>query len=176
MMGPGDFGTDPWDEFLARYFGRGEGGRRPAHRVDITRLMTADAREMLADAARRAAQKHSTDLDTDHLLWAALQQGAAARPGPQGRRRPGHAAQRPRGRGDGAPRGEVPPNLSLTPAAKRALLDAHQLSRAMGANYIGPEHILMALPLNPESPAGRMLAAGRINRSRCRRPTPSAAP
>ncbi|MER7168773.1 ATP-dependent Clp protease ATP-binding subunit, partial [Micromonospora sp. NPDC000207] len=66
------------------------------------------------------------------------------------------------GRGDGAPRGEVPPNLSLTPAAKRALLDAHQLSRAMGANYIGPEHILMALPLNPESPAGRMLSAGRI--------------
>ena len=66
------------------------------------------------------------------------------------------------GKGDGAPRGEVPPNLSLTPAAKRALLDAHQLSRAMGANYIGPEHILMALPLNPESPAGRMLAAGRI--------------
>lgn len=56
----------------------------------------------------------------------------------------------------------MPPNLSLTPAAKRALLDAHQLSRAMGANYIGPEHILMALPLNPESPAGRMLAAGRI--------------
>lgn len=73
MMGPGDFGNDPWDEFLARYFGRGEGGRRPAHRVDITRLMTADAREMLADAARRAAQKHSNDLDTDHLLWAALQ-------------------------------------------------------------------------------------------------------
>ena len=56
MMGPGDIGSDPWDEFLARYFGRGEGGRRPPHRVDITRLMTADAREMLADAARRAAQ------------------------------------------------------------------------------------------------------------------------
>lgn len=30
MMGSGDFGSDPWDEFLARYFGRGEGdaGRR----------------------------------------------------------------------------------------------------------------------------------------------------
>ncbi|HEY0697807.1 MAG TPA: ATP-dependent Clp protease ATP-binding subunit, partial [Micromonospora sp.] len=64
--------------------------------------------------------------------------------------------------GERPPRGEVPANLSLTPAAKRALLDAHQLSRAMGASYIGPEHILMALPLNPESPAGRMLAAGRI--------------
>ncbi|MEU1250376.1 ATP-dependent Clp protease ATP-binding subunit [Micromonospora arida] len=162
MMGPGDIGSDPWDEFLARYFGRGEGGRRPPHRVDITRLMTADAREMLADAARRAAQRQSSDLDTDHLLWAALQR----EPLRDLVRRAGADADTLLnalgGKGDGAPRGEVPPNLSLTPAAKRALLDAHQLSRAMGANYIGPEHILMALPLNPESPAGRMLAAGRI--------------
>ncbi|MBO4210256.1 ATP-dependent Clp protease ATP-binding subunit [Micromonospora echinofusca] len=159
-QGPEDFGSDPWDEFLARYFGRGE-GRRP-HRVDITRLMTADAREMLADAARRAAQKRSNDLDTDHLLWAALQReplrDLVSRAGAD----PNALVNALGGRGDGAPRGEVPPNLSLTPAAKRALLDAHQLSRAMGANYIGPEHILMALPLNPESPAGRMLAAGRI--------------
>ncbi|MFI9638868.1 ATP-dependent Clp protease ATP-binding subunit [Micromonospora sp. NPDC051925] len=162
MMGPGDFGSDPWDEFLARYFGRGEGGRRPAHRVDITRLMTADAREMLADAARRAAQKHSTDLDTDHLLWAALQREPLRDLVRRAGADPEALVNALGGRGDGAPRGEVPPNLSLTPAAKRALLDAHQLSRAMGANYIGPEHILMALPLNPESPAGRMLAAGRI--------------
>ncbi|MEV0156517.1 ATP-dependent Clp protease ATP-binding subunit [Micromonospora sp. NPDC050686] len=162
MMGPGDFGSDPWDEFLARYFGRGEGGRRPAHRVDITRLMTADAREMLADAARRAAQRHSNDLDTDHLLWAALQREPLRDLVRRAGADPDTLVNALGGRGEGAPRGEVPPNLSLTPAAKRALLDAHQLSRAMGANYIGPEHILMALPLNPESPAGRMLAAGRI--------------
>ncbi|MGC4791694.1 ATP-dependent Clp protease ATP-binding subunit [Micromonospora sp. DT178] len=162
MMGPGDFGSDPWDEFLARYFGRGEGGRRPAHRVDITRLMTADAREMLADAARRAAQRQSSDLDTDHLLWAVLQREPLRDLVRRAGADPDTLLNALGGRGDGAPKGEVPPNLSLTPAAKRALLDAHQLSRAMGANYIGPEHILMALPLNPESPAGRMLAAGRI--------------
>ena len=163
MMGPGDFGNDPWDEFLARYFGRGEGGRRPAHRVDITRLMTADAREMLADAARRAAQKHSNDLDTDHLLWAALQREPLRDLVRRAGADPDALVNALGGRAEGgAPGGEVPPNLSLTPAAKRALLDAHQLSRALGANYIGPEHILMALPLNPESPAGRMLAAGRI--------------
>ncbi|WP_433342402.1 ATP-dependent Clp protease ATP-binding subunit [Micromonospora sp. CA-111912] len=162
MTGTGDFGSDPWDEFLARYFGRGEAGRRPAHRVDITRLMTADAREMLADAARRAAQRHSNDLDTDHLLWAALQREPLRDLVRRAGADPDTLVNALGGRGDGAPRGEVPPNLSLTPAAKRALLDAHQLSRAMGANYIGPEHILMALPLNPESPAGRMLAAGRI--------------
>ncbi|TDC41209.1 ATP-dependent Clp protease ATP-binding subunit [Micromonospora sp. KC213] len=162
MMGPGDYGADPWDEFLARYFGRGEGGRRPAHRVDITRLMTADAREMLADAARRAAEKHSNDLDTDHLLWAALQREPLRDLVRRAGADPDTLVNALGGRGEGVPGGEVPPNLSLTPAAKRALLDAHQLSRAMGANYIGPEHILMALPLNPESPAGRMLAAGRI--------------
>lgn len=162
MIGPGDFGSDPWDEFLARYFGRGEGGRRPAHRVDITRLMTADAREMLADAARRAAERHSSDLDTDHLLWAALQRESLRELVRRAGAEPDTLLNALGGRGEGAPGGEVPPNLSLTPAAKRALLDAHQLSRAMGANYIGPEHILMALPLNPESPAGRMLAAGRI--------------
>ncbi|GAA2190273.1 ATP-dependent Clp protease ATP-binding subunit [Micromonospora lupini] len=161
-MGPGDLGSDPWDEFLARYFGRGEGGRRPPHRVDITRLMTADAREMLADAARRAAQRQSNDLDTDHLLWAALQREPLRDLVRRAGADPDTLLNALGGKGDGAPRGEVPPNLSLTPAAKRALLDAHQLSRAMGANYIGPEHILMALPLNPESPAGRMLAAGRI--------------
>ncbi|WP_030490932.1 ATP-dependent Clp protease ATP-binding subunit [Micromonospora chokoriensis] len=161
-MGPGDIGSDPWDEFLARYFGRGEGGRRPPHRVDITRLMTADAREMLADAARRAAQRQSSDLDTDHLLWSALQREPLRDLVRRAGADPDTLLNALGGKGDGAPRGEVPPNLSLTPAAKRALLDAHQLSRAMGANYIGPEHILMALPLNPESPAGRMLAAGRI--------------
>ncbi|MEE6259890.1 ATP-dependent Clp protease ATP-binding subunit [Plantactinospora sonchi] len=163
-QGPGDFGADPWDEFLARYFGRGE-NRRQGQRVDITRLMTADAREMLADAARRAAQADSSDLDTDHLLWAALQReplrDLLSRAGADPEALLGalggeQRVERP------ARHGQVPSNMSLTPAAKRALLDAHQLSRAMGASYIGPEHILMALPLNPESPAGRMLAAGRI--------------
>jgi ATP-dependent Clp protease ATP-binding subunit ClpC len=158
-QGADEFGSDPWDEFLARYFGRGE-PRRPAHRVDITRLMTADARELLADAARRAAYRRSDDLDTDHLLWAALNRE-------QLRDLLHRAGASPESLlaalgGPGGVQMELPPNLSLTPAAKRALLDAHQLARAMGASYIGPEHILMALPLNPESPAGRMLAADRV--------------
>ncbi|MFB9236425.1 ATP-dependent Clp protease ATP-binding subunit [Plantactinospora siamensis] len=159
-QGFGNFDSDPWDEFLARYFGRGEGRR--SHRVDITRLMTADARELLADAARRAAQRRSNDLDTDHLLWAALQREPLRQLLERAGGDPNNLLNALGGSGDGAPGGEVPPNLSLTPAAKRALLDAHQLSRAMGASYIGPEHILMALPLNPESPAGRMLASSRV--------------
>ena len=48
--------------------------------------------------------------------------------------------------------------IALTPAAKRALLDSLQISRALGSSYVGPEHILMALGLNPDSAAGRLMA------------------
>jgi ATP-dependent Clp protease ATP-binding subunit ClpC len=54
----------------------------------------------------------------------------------------------------GQPRAEPP---SLTPAAKRALLDARQISRAFGSSYIGPEHLLFALAVNPDSAADRVL-------------------
>src|SRR5580704_18420787 len=50
----------------------------------------------------------------------------------------------------------------LTPGAKRALLDAHRISHSLGSTYIGPEHILFALAVNPESAAGRMLAAAHV--------------
>ncbi|MBO0777184.1 MAG: ATP-dependent Clp protease ATP-binding subunit, partial [Actinobacteria bacterium] len=51
---------------------------------------------------------------------------------------------------------------ALTPAAKRALLDAHRISRAVGSSYIGPEHLLLALAVNPESGAGRMLGSSHV--------------
>jgi len=157
--GPGGLGTDPWEDLLSRFLSGGE-PRLPVHRVDITRLMSGDARDLLTAAARRAAQAGTNDLDTDHLLWAALQRQPL-------RELVQRAGADPNGLlaelgGPAAGVGEVPTNLSLTPAAKRALLDAHQLSRATGATYIGPEHILMALAVNPESHAGRMLAAGHI--------------
>ncbi|MFY1694091.1 MULTISPECIES: ATP-dependent Clp protease ATP-binding subunit [unclassified Solwaraspora] len=157
--GPGGLGTDPWEDLLARFLTGGE-PRLPVHRVDITRLMSADARDLLTSAARRAAHSGTSDLDTDHLLWAALQRQPL-------RDLVRRAGADPDGLlselgGPAAGRGEVPANLSLTPAAKRALLDAHQLSRATGATYIGPEHVLMALAVNPESAAGRMLAAGHV--------------
>jgi ATP-dependent Clp protease ATP-binding subunit ClpC len=133
--GPGGLGTDPWEDLLARFLTGGE-PRLPVHRVDITRLMSADARDLLTAAARRAAQSGPSDLDTDHLLWAALQREPL-------RELVRRAGADPKGLlaelgGPAAGRGEVPANLSLTPAAKRALLDAHQLSRATGATYIGP--------------------------------------
>ena len=70
FYGPEDFGSSPFDDFLARIYGSG-GPRRPAHRVDITRLMSAPARELLGAAAAHVAERGGADLDTEQLLWSA---------------------------------------------------------------------------------------------------------
>jgi ATP-dependent Clp protease ATP-binding subunit ClpC len=160
-----DFDAGSWDDLFARFFGAGE-SQRPVYRVDIGRLMSGEARELLMDAANRASDAGSDDLDTDHLLWAALRRDPLrtlirrAGADPDALLAEVDRSTTPEEDETGVP--ERRTALALTPAAKRALLDAHQLSRATGSSYIGPEHILMALPLNPDSPAGRMLSAGRM--------------
>jgi len=159
FYGPEGFGSSPFDDFLARIYGAGAGSARP-QRVDITRLMSARARELLGAAAAKAAELGGTDLDTVHLLWAAatldptrqLLARAGADPEELARAIEAHERQ-------GESRAEPP---QLTPGAKRALLDAHQISRSLGSTYIGPEHILFALVINSDSPAGRMLSSARV--------------
>jgi ATP-dependent Clp protease ATP-binding subunit ClpC len=156
----GSEGSSPFDEFLARIYGAG-GSPRPGQRIDMTRLMSGPARDLLGAAAAHAAAQGGADLDTEHLLWAAAtieptrqllaragaDPGALARSIEQGTRRAG--------------RSDEPSRPLLTPGAKRALLDAHQISRSLGSTYIGPEHILLALAANPESAAGRLLSTAR---------------
>jgi ATP-dependent Clp protease ATP-binding subunit ClpC len=157
-MGPGEFGADPYDEFLARFFGTGAG--RPVRRVDISQLMTEQTRELVRNAATQAAEWGDTDLDTDHLLWAATRQDSTRRLLAAAGADPDAIASEIASRASRRPSREGPP--TLTPSAKRALLDAHQISRAVGSSYIGPEHLLFALAVNPESPAGEILRNARI--------------
>ena len=156
---PGDLGSSPFDEFLARIYG-GAGPGRSVQRVDITRLMSGPARELLGTAAARVAEQGGADLDTEHLLWAAARleptRELLTRAGADPDALAAEIEQHPAG---SERRGEPP---QLTPGAKRALLDGHQISRAVGSTYIGPEHILFALAVNPESGAGRMLAAAHV--------------
>lgn len=165
---------DPFAEFLARFFG----GPRPRH-IDIGRLLSQPARELVRGAAQYAAEHGSRDLDTEHLLRAALSaeptrsllSRAGADPDSLASEideRSGPVQHNP---------GEAPPptSLSLTPAVKRALLDAHELARASGTGYIGPEHVLSALAANPDSAAGHILNAARFAPSALPPETPEAA-
>jgi ATP-dependent Clp protease ATP-binding subunit ClpC len=122
--------------------------------------MSGPARELIGASAAKAAERGG-ELDTEDLLWAAatvqptreLLARSGADPGAIAR-----AAEEPHGAAD-AGRGGAPP---LTPGAKRALLDAHQISRSLGSTYIGPEHVLFALAVNPESGAGRILGGAHV--------------
>ncbi|MFF1853067.1 ATP-dependent Clp protease ATP-binding subunit, partial [Streptomyces sp. NPDC058219] len=151
---------DSFGEFLARFFG----GPRPGPRqINIGQLLSRPARELVRGAARYAAEHGSRDLDTEHLLRAALAaeptrsllSRAGADPDSLASEideRSGPVRHRP----DDAP---PPTSLALTPAAKRALLDAHDLARSRGSGHIGPEHVLGALAANPDSAAGHILNA-----------------
>ncbi|WAP54088.1 ATP-dependent Clp protease ATP-binding subunit [Streptomyces sp. S465] len=159
-QGPEDFGPDPLGDFLARFLGTGPAGQRPDSRhVDFGRLMSENARHLVSAAASYAAEHGSTDLDTEHLLRAALTaeptRTMVSRAGADPDR---IAADIDREAGDGPPRNSV----AVTPAVKRALLDAHEIARSRGSSYIGPEHVLIALAANRESTAGQILNAARF--------------
>jgi ATP-dependent Clp protease ATP-binding subunit ClpC len=160
FYGPGDSGSSPFDDFLARIYGAGAGPSHPGHRVDITRLMSGPARELIGAGAAHAAQHGGGNLDTEHLLWAAAKLDPTRQLLTRAGADPDAIARTiERQEAAGAHTGEPP---QLTPGAKRALLDAHQISRALGSTYIGPEHILLALAVNPESAAGRMLSGAHV--------------
>ncbi|WP_018654670.1 ATP-dependent Clp protease ATP-binding subunit [Actinomadura flavalba] len=151
-------GRDPFEELLARYFGSTP--RPPVERVNLARLMSEPARELVRDAAAQAAQWGSPDLDTDHLLWAATrQQGTRLWLERAGADADALAREVETTTRHGEPK-ETPPHL--TPSAKRVLLDARQVSQALGSSYIGPEHLLYALSLNHDSPGGRILGNARV--------------
>ncbi|MEU8138147.1 ATP-dependent Clp protease ATP-binding subunit [Streptodolium elevatio] len=154
------FGADdPFSGLLNRFLGLDARTSPPAvQRVPIGRLLTDSARELLATASNKAQEDGSSDLDTEHLLWAATQTEparallakAAAEPDRLGR---DLAEVLPRE--DNAPSSEP----GLTPAAKRVLIGSHALSQASGGTYIGAEHILGALLGDPDTGAAKVLRA-----------------
>src|SRR5918992_4595835 len=126
--------------------------RRRVEQVDITDYFSDATRELLQRAAQKALEWGSLDLDSEHLLWAALEDDLV-----------GHVlgeldadaaaiaaeieeAASPQERTDVAP--------SLSPEAKSALLGAYRESRELGSSYVGPEHVLLALAADEESEAG----------------------
>ncbi|WP_228978954.1 ATP-dependent Clp protease ATP-binding subunit [Streptomyces sp. DH12] len=181
FLGAEGFGPDPFSEFLGRLFGgtpASSAARRGPRYIDIARMMSEPARRMVDDAASYAAEHGSADLETEHLLRAALEteptRDLVVRAGAD----PDElAAEIDRTAGEGPPQSRI----AVTPAVKRALLDAHDLARHIGASYIGPEHVLAALAANPDSAAGRILRAARFDPGSVpgppsRSPSPSGGP
>jgi ATP-dependent Clp protease ATP-binding subunit ClpC len=150
-----------FDEFFSDFFaqtpstGRVAAPARQVERVDVTQFFSDATRQLLQRAAQTALEWGSLDLDTDHLLHAALRDDVVRHVLREIDADPEAIAAQVEEEADKAQRTDVAPSLS--PDAKAALLAAYDESRELGASYVGPEHVLLALARDNESEAGRLL-------------------
>ena len=173
-MGPGDFGgtrseTSSRASSAAAPSAGAAGDARPPP-FDFLRLMSEPARHLVSDAASYAAEHGSSDLDTEHLLRAALTAEPTRTMVTRAGRRPRRARRRDRPRGGGGP----PRRLDLRQPRRQAGAAGRprHRPRARGASYIGSEHVLVALAANRDSTAGQILDAAHFDP----RSAPPAAP
>ena len=147
-------GSSSFDDLVNRFFGGDPFARRPVQRVDLNRLLSDRSRSLLASAIQHA-QQQGVDTDVTQLLWAASRteptRGILAESGAD----PDNLAEQMDAAVSPGEPSQSPP--ALTPAAKRALQDAHAQAHAAGASYIGPEHLLLGIASNPDTVAGRAL-------------------
>ncbi|MEV0268342.1 ATP-dependent Clp protease ATP-binding subunit [Hamadaea sp. NPDC050747] len=144
-----------FDDLINRFFGGDPFAARPVQRVDLSRLLSDQARELVELAATQAGHWGSHEMDVTDLLWAATQQDPTRRLLSTAGADPDQLAEQMAEAHERGPSGG--PASQLTPAAKRALLDAHTQSRQSGSSYIGPEHILLGIAANPDTVAGQAL-------------------
>jgi ATP-dependent Clp protease ATP-binding subunit ClpC len=151
-----------FDDFFSDFFDRGAGAsptsptqERQVERVDVTQFFSDATRQLLQRAAQTALEWGSLDLDSDHLLYAALQDDVVRHVLSQVDADPEAIAAQIEEEAEKAERTDVAPSLS--PDAKAALMAAYQESRELDSSYVGPEHVLLALARDEESAAGELL-------------------
>ncbi len=170
----GGGGGSLFDEFFNRFFeGEPFGGRaavpsgaRRAEQVDVTQFFSESTNALLQRAAQQAMEWGSLDLGSEHLLYGALGDEVVRRILEQVDADPDAIRSQLEEEVEKAERKDVAPSLS--PEAKRALLAAYEESQELGASYIGPEHILLALARDDDSEAGRMLRKFGLSHTRLR--------
>jgi ATP-dependent Clp protease ATP-binding subunit ClpC len=167
-----------FDDFFSDFFDRGldagpgvrSGGTptrpRRVEQVDVTKFFSDATRQLLQRAAERAVEWGSLDIDTEHLLWAAMQDDLVASVVRQADGDARAIAAQIDDEAEKAGRTDVAPSLS--PEAKAALLGAYDEMNELSASYLGPEHVLLALARDDESQAGRLLARFGLSHTKLR--------
>jgi ATP-dependent Clp protease ATP-binding subunit ClpC len=169
-------GRSLFDEFFSDVFGDSPAGRgrtaasqappRRAETVDVTQFFSDATRGLLQRAAQTALEWGSLDLESDHLLYSALQEDVVRHVLQQLDADPDAIAAQLEEEAEKGERTDVAP--SLAPDAKAALLAAYEESRELGSSYVGPEHVLLALARDQESPAGQVLQRFGVSHTKLR--------
>ena len=169
-----------FDDFFSDFFergstlsGAGEGPSPPAtqprrrvEQVDVTQFFSDATRELLQRAAQHAMESGSTDLDSEHLLRAAMEDELIQHVVRHADGDPQAIADQIEEEAGGGEPTDVAPSLS--PEAKAAVLGAYDEMRELDSSYLGPEHVLLALARDQESEAGRLLTRFGLSHTKLR--------
>src|SRR5918992_6277486 len=165
-------GRSLFDDFFSDFFRDGPAGGRLAapsrqvERVDVTQFFSDATRELLQRGAQTALEWGSLDLDTDHLLYAALQDDVVRHVLDQVDADPEAIEAQLEDEAEKAERTDVAPSLS--PDAKAVLLAAYDESRELGSSYVGPEHVLLALARDTDTEAAALLERFGVSHTKLR--------
>jgi ATP-dependent Clp protease ATP-binding subunit ClpC len=169
-------GRSLFDEFFSDFFGESPAGRagtaarqaptRRAETVDVTEFFSDATRRLLQRSAQTALDWGSLDLESDHLLYSALQEDVVRHVLHQLDADPDAIAAQLEEEAEKGERTDVAP--SLAPDAKAALLAAYEESRELGSSYVGPEHVLLALARDQDSQAGQVLQRFGVSHTKLR--------
>jgi ATP-dependent Clp protease ATP-binding subunit ClpC len=136
------------------------GPQRPEREaLNMQQHFSETSKELLQRAAERAVQTGKREVDTEHLLYelsvSDVVQAILRRFKISPDELRSYIDQNaPRGEpGTIGPRTEI----GVSPRMKAALDHAFLISRELGHNYVGPEHLLLGLAAVPESFAGNLL-------------------
>lgn len=141
------YSDDPFDPFNQP---------EPQERIDITQLFAERTKEAIQQAAIAAIEHKQSSLDTEHLLYGVLEDGEIIKRiikalGLDQEELKNYVQEQ---MATGNYQGESP---GLTPRAKRVLQMSYQEAQELGHNYIGTEHILLALVQEQEGLAAQIL-------------------
>lgn len=146
----GDFGEDPFARF------RDYAPQQQAEQVDLTDLFAERTTEAIQQAAASTLEHKQNNIDTEQLLFGVLQDEDLINKvlkkldiDPTELRNYVTSQMT-----EGAYQGQTP---GLTPRAKRVLQLSYQEAQELGHNYIGTEHILLALVKEGEGIAAQIL-------------------
>ncbi len=155
------FGNDSLDPFGDQYdpfanFGNNNGNSRPQESVDITELFAERTKDSIEKSAEVAINHKQANIDTEHLLNGVLEDSELMKRifkelGIDLEKLKEYVhTQLSEGKYSGNATG-------LTPRAKRVLQLSYQEAQELNHNYIGTEHILLALIREDEGLAAQIL-------------------
>ena len=145
-------GSNPFNSF-EQAFARPE--RQQA--AGLEALLSDTAKDIIQEAGSVAHKFGRSEVDTEHLLYALADNDVIAEILNQYKLKPSDI----KGYIDAnAPKGKqttTEDEMGVSPRVKSVLQNAYQISRELGHSYIGPEHLLIALAVEPDGMAHEVL-------------------